>query len=89
MRLLITRVMPQTSRFGGITAQRIASSGFRALLRQREFRALWLADVQSLVGDFYFDETVNRSVSVDSRGMLEALRKVYHADAAANELVRR
>src|SRR5947209_3321649 len=51
MRLLITRVMPQTSRFGGITAQRIASSGFRALLRQREFRALWLADVQSLLGD--------------------------------------
>jgi len=46
-------------------------------------------NIQSLVGDFYFDESVNRSVSVDSRGMLEALRKVYHADAAANELVRR
>src|SRR6266705_1153037 len=46
-------------------------------------------NIQSLVGDFYFDETVNRAVSVDSRGMLEALRKVYHADAAANELARR
>jgi len=46
-------------------------------------------NIQSLVGDFYFDETINRAVSVDSRGMLEALRKVYHADAAANELVRR
>jgi len=46
-------------------------------------------NIQSLVGDFYFDETVNRAVSVDSRGMLEALRKIYHADAAANELARR
>jgi len=46
-------------------------------------------NIQSLVGDFYFDESVNRAVSVDSRGMLEALRKVYHADAAANELARR
>jgi len=46
-------------------------------------------NIQSLVGDFYFDESVNRSVAVDSRGMLEALRKVYHADAAANELARR
>jgi Peptidase S46 len=46
-------------------------------------------NIQSLVGDFYFDESVNRAVSVDSRGMLEALRKVYHADAAANELAKR
>jgi len=46
-------------------------------------------NIQSLVGDFYYDESINRSVAVDSRGMLEALRKVYHAEAAANELARR
>jgi hypothetical protein len=45
-------------------------------------------NIQSLVGDFYFDESVNRAVSVDSRGMLEALRKVYRATAVVNELSR-
>ncbi len=43
-------------------------------------------NIQSLVGDFYFDDSVNRAISVDSRGMIEALRKVYHADVVANEL---
>ena len=43
-------------------------------------------NIQSLVGDFYFDDSVNRAISVDSRGMIEALRRVYHADEVANEL---
>lgn len=43
-------------------------------------------NIQSLVGDFYFDESVNRAISVDVRGMLEALRKVYHADKVVSEL---
>nr|MBA3440807.1 S46 family peptidase [Pyrinomonadaceae bacterium] len=30
-------------------------------------------NIQSLVGNFIFDETQNRSISVDSRGMIEAL----------------
>ena len=41
---------------------------------------------QSLVGNFYYDETVNRAISVDSRGMLEVLRKVYEANEVADEL---
>jgi hypothetical protein len=45
-------------------------------------------NIQSLPGDFYFDASVNRAVSVDVRGMLEALRKVYHADAIVNELMK-
>jgi hypothetical protein len=44
-------------------------------------------NIQSLVGDFYYDESVNRAISVDSRGMLEVLRKVFNADAIADELV--
>jgi len=43
-------------------------------------------NIQSLVGDFIFDETQNRAVSVDSRAMIEALRKLYGATAAADEL---
>ena len=41
------------------------------------------------LGNFVYDINQNRTIFVDSRGMLEALRKVYRADAAANELVRR
>jgi peptidase S46-like protein len=43
-------------------------------------------NIQSLVGDFYFDDSVNRAISVDVRGMFEALRKVYHANEVVSEL---
>ena len=45
-------------------------------------------NIQSLVGDFVYDETQNRAVSVDSRAMMEALRKVYGATEAADELMK-
>jgi hypothetical protein len=45
-------------------------------------------NIQSLVGTFVFDETVNRAVSVDSRAMIEALRKIYSATEAADELMK-
>ena len=44
-------------------------------------------NIQSLPGYFVYDAAVNRAVSVDSRGMLEALRKVYNANWVADELV--
>jgi hypothetical protein len=44
-------------------------------------------NIQSLVGDFVYDESVNRAISVDSRGMLEVLRKVFGANGLAAELV--
>ena len=43
-------------------------------------------NIQSLPGYFVYDAAVNRAVSVDSRGMLEALRKVYKANWIADEL---
>ena len=45
-------------------------------------------NIESLVGNFYYDESVNRAISVDSRVMLEALRKVYGATETADELTR-
>ena len=45
-------------------------------------------NIQSLVGNFVYDETQNRAVSVDSRAMIEALRKLYGATEAANELMK-
>ncbi len=45
-------------------------------------------NIQSLVGDFMYDESVNRAISVDSRGMLEILRKVFNANEVADELTK-
>ena len=45
-------------------------------------------NIQSLVGDFVYDETQNRAVSVDARAMMEALRKLYGATEAADELMK-
>jgi hypothetical protein len=44
-------------------------------------------NIQSLPGYFVYDAAVNRAVSVDARGMLEALRVVYKANWIADELV--
>ncbi len=45
-------------------------------------------NIQSLVGNFDYDESVNRSISVDVRGMLEMLRKVYNANEVVDELLK-
>ena len=43
-------------------------------------------NIQSLGGDYWFDERLNRAVSVHSGAILEALRKVYDADRVADEI---
>jgi hypothetical protein len=44
-------------------------------------------NIQSLPWDFVYDDSIGRSVHVDSRGIIEALRHIYHADGLANELM--
>jgi len=46
-------------------------------------------NIQSLPGYFVYDSAVNRAVSVDARGMLEALKSVYKANAIVSELTQR
>jgi hypothetical protein len=45
-------------------------------------------NIQSLVGDFIYDESVNRAISVDVRAMREVLRKVFDANDIADELTK-
>jgi Peptidase S46 len=44
-------------------------------------------NIQSLTGDFAYDDQQNRCVSVDSAGILEALDKMYDAKPLVDELV--
>ena len=44
-------------------------------------------NIQSLPGYFIYEEAINRAVSVDSRAIIEAFRKIYKADALADEIV--
>lgn len=46
-------------------------------------------NIQSLPWDYIYDDVQGRSVHVDSRGIIEALKNIYHADALANELTGR
>ena len=43
-------------------------------------------NIQSLPGYFVYDQSVNRAVSVDARGIIEALKTVYKAGWVADEL---
>ena len=43
-------------------------------------------NIESLVLDFIYDEEIARAVSVDSRAILEALRKVYDANDLVEEI---
>jgi len=64
------------------------NSGSPTLNRAAEFVGLIFdGNLQSLAGDYYFDNTDNRATSVDARAIIEALRTVYHADALVNELL--
>jgi hypothetical protein len=66
------------------------NSGSPVVNRQNELVGLIFdGNIQSLVLDFGYDDRQARAVSVDSRGILEALRSIYHADRLVEELVGR
>ena len=43
-------------------------------------------NIQMLPGYYIYEESINRSVSIDSRAIIEALRKIYKAGALADEI---
>jgi hypothetical protein len=63
------------------------NSGSPVINRRAELVGLLFdGNIESLVGDFVYSEENNRSISVHSAAMLEALRKLYDASALADEL---
>jgi len=46
-------------------------------------------NIHSLAGAFAYDEVKNRAVAVDSRAIVEAMRKLYDAGALADEMTAR
>jgi S1-C subfamily serine protease len=44
-------------------------------------------NIQALPRNFFFDDKAGRNVSVDVRGIQEALRNLYGATALADELI--
>jgi hypothetical protein len=45
-------------------------------------------NIESLVGTYVYDVAENRTVAVDTRAMMEALRKLYDAGTLADELMK-
>jgi hypothetical protein len=65
------------------------NSGSPTINQKRELVGLIFdGNIQSIVGDFEYDESINRSISVDSRAMLEILRKLFGANEVAAELMK-
>jgi hypothetical protein len=64
------------------------NSGSPTINQNRELVGLIFdGNIQSIVGSFDYDESVNRAISVDVRAMLEVLRKVFDANDVADELM--
>jgi len=63
------------------------NSGSPVINRDAEIVGLIFdGNIQSLGGDYGFDESVNRAVAVHSAAIIEALKKVYHADRIVRDL---
>jgi hypothetical protein len=66
------------------------NSGSPVIDRQGELVGLVFdGNIESLALDYFYTDERARAVAVDARGLLEALRDVYEADAVAEELTRR
>lgn len=81
----------QATPFNFVTTNDIVggNSGSPTINKNRELVGLIFdGNIQSLVGNFDYDESVNRAISVDSRGMLEVLRNVFGANEIVEELTK-
>ena len=85
-----SRVDPKTPLNFVSTADIIGgNSGSPVINRQGELVGIIFdGNLQSLVLDFSYTDEQARAVSVDSRGIIEALQNVYQAKVLAKELTK-
>jgi hypothetical protein len=63
------------------------NSGSPLIDRQGQIVGLMFdGNIYSLGGDYGYDPVRNRAIAVDSRALLEAMTKVYHADRIVSEI---
>ncbi len=63
------------------------SSGSPVINREAEIvGVIFDGNIQSLVGNFLYDELQNRAICVDARGIIHALRIIYGAGGIADEI---
>ncbi len=86
-----SKINPQTPFNFVCTADIIGgNSGSPVVNREGEVIGLVFdGNIHSLVGDYYFDPRMNRTVSVDSRALVEALVSIYDAADLAKEITAR
>ncbi len=66
------------------------NSGSPTIDRKGEFVGIIFdGNIESLALDYFYTDEQSRSVSVDARGILEALKKVYEAGPLVEELTKR
>jgi hypothetical protein len=64
------------------------NSGSPVVNREGELVGLVFdGNIESFVGRFFYDDTANRTVSVHSTAIIEALKKIYGAEKLAKELL--
>lgn len=64
------------------------NSGSPVVNRQGEVVGIIFdGNIQSLPWDFMYDDAIGRSIQVDTRGIIEVLRTIYHADRVVDELM--
>ncbi len=79
-----------TTPFNFVTTNDVVggNSGSPAINRAGELvGVVFDGNIESLAGDYYYDAALNRTVLVDARAILEALRQVYDADGLVQELL--